>query len=269
MSGADLPVTALEQSVLIVAHPDDEILWFGSIGSRVDRIVVCFLDDPANPELKAAREATLCAHPWHDRITCLGLDETGAFGLAGWPRPEIMEYGLKLERRRAVAIEYQLRFRQLRDALTPIVRGANNVYTHNPWGEYGHEEHVLVNRAATTLAEESGKTVWYSNYASTWSEDLMRRYLDRQDRPVFRGSVPVTQMQDIADVYRRHGAWTWFDDYAWFPEEYFTQGPLNRNDAPGFGWLFPVNFIRLAQRNAFVSRRRDSSMKRFLRRIVR
>lgn len=97
----------------------------------------------------------------------------------------------------------------------------------------------------------------------------MRRYLDRQDRPVFRGSVPVTQMQDIADVYRRHGAWTWFDDYAWFAEEYFTQGPLNRNDAPGFGWLFPVNFIRLAQRNAFVSRRRDSSMKRFLRRIVR
>ena len=269
MTITDLPATALENSVLIVAHPDDEILWFGSVGARVDRIVACFLDDPGNPELRNAREATLRAHPWRDRITCLGLDETGAFGLARWPRPDIMEYGLKIDRRRDTAIEYQLRFRQLRDALTPIVRGANNIFTHNPWGEYGHEEHVLVNCAATTLAEESGKAVWYSNYASTWSEDLMRRYLDTQDRPVFRGQVPVLQMQDIANVYREHGAWTWFDDYAWFPEEFFTQGPLNRSDAPGFGWLFPVNFIRLPKRDEPVATRRDSRLRRFLRRIFR
>lgn len=264
-----IPSSALEGSVLIVAHPDDEILWFGSIGSHVERIVVCFLDDPRNPELRRAREETLRVHPWRDRITCLGLDETGAFGLARWPRPDIMEYGLKIDRRPDVASEYQLRFRQLRDALTPIVRGAKNIFTHNPWGEYGHEEHVLVNRAATTLAEESGTTVWYSNYASTWSEDLMRRYLGRQDRPVFRVSVPVGQMQDIAGVYCRHGAWTWFDDYAWFPEECFTQGPLDRNDAPGFGWLFPVNFIRLPKRDEPVARRRASRFRRLLRRIFR
>ena len=269
MSGMDLPASAHEQSVLIVAHPDDEILWFGSIGSRVDRIVVCFLDDPGNPELKSAREATLRAHPWRERITCLGLDETGAFGLARWPRPDIMEYGLKIERRRDVAIDYQLRFRQLLDALTPVVRGAKNIYTHNPWGEYGHEEHVLVNRAATTLAEESGTTVWYSNYASTWSEDLMRRYLDRQDRPVVRGRVPVVQMQEIAGVYREHGAWTWFDDYAWFAEEHFTQGPLERHDGAGFGWLFPVNFIRLPQREEPAAKKRGSRFERFLRRILR
>jgi LmbE family N-acetylglucosaminyl deacetylase len=269
MTSPDLAVSALEGSVLIVAHPDDEVLWFGSVAAQVDKIVVCFLNDPAKPELRHARERTIESHPWRDRLVCLGLDETGSFGLAGWPRPDIMEYGLKIERRSNVAIEYQSRFQQLRDALTPFVRGANNVFTHNPWGEYGHEEHVLVNRAATTLAEESGTTVWYSNYASTWSEDLMRRYLDRQDRPVFRGSVPITQMQETADVYREHGAWTWFDDYAWFAEEFFTRGPLDMNDAAGFGWLFPVNFIHLPQREEPVAKKRDSRFRRFLRRNLR
>jgi LmbE family N-acetylglucosaminyl deacetylase len=268
MTGAEMAATALEGSVLIVAHPDDEVLWFGSVAARVDHIVVCFLNDPGKPELGLAREKALEAHPWRDRISCLGLDETGAFGLAGWPRPEVTDFGLRLVAPRKIAAEYQKRYQQLCDALTPYVRNATNIFTHNPWGEYGHEEHILVHRAATAVAEANGKSVWYDNYASNWSEDLMRWYLDRAEHQVFQGNVAVEQMDNVANTYRAQGAWTWFDSYVWFSEEFFVRGPLSKNDRPDFGWLFPMNMLRLPERDAPQVPRRKSIIRRTLRKII-
>ncbi|MGI9262858.1 MAG: hypothetical protein ACR2QR_12520, partial [Woeseiaceae bacterium] len=110
---------ALHNSVLIVAHPDDEILWFGSIASQVDRIVVCFSHDPAHPELSKARARTLERHPWAARMVSLGLDETGTFGHAAWPRPAASEFGLEIIGSRELAEQYHSRARQLRQALSP------------------------------------------------------------------------------------------------------------------------------------------------------
>ena len=39
----EFPERALERSVPIVAHPDDEVLWFGSILEQVDRIIICYV----------------------------------------------------------------------------------------------------------------------------------------------------------------------------------------------------------------------------------
>ena len=269
MIAPDIAQAALEDSVLIVAHPDDEILWFGSIAPRVDKIVFCFSNDPAKPDLKKARDATLGAHPWGRRITCLDLDETGAFGLAGWPLPSATESGLRLENAQNVAAEYDTRYQQICESVAPIVRDAANIYTHNPWGEYGHEEHVLVHRAVTALAGKYGKPVWYDNYASNWSEELMRRYMGRTDRRTARADVDVDLMQEIAGVYREHGSWTWFDDYSWFAEECFVLGPLDRNDEPGFGWLFPVNLLWLPERNRPARQQRRTGLRQKIRRMIR
>jgi LmbE family N-acetylglucosaminyl deacetylase len=269
MTTPDIPPAALEGSVLIVAHPDDEILWFGSIAPQVERIVFCFSNDPAKPELKAAREKTLGAHPWSGRITCLDFDETGAFSLAGWPLPDASDSGLRLENAGSVAAAYDSRYEQIHEAVAPIVREAANIYTHNPWGEYGHEEHVLVHRAVTTLAEKHGKPVWYDNYASNWSEELMRRYMDRTDRQTTRGDVDVALMQELADVYKKHGSWTWFEDYSWFAEEFFVQGPLPRIDQAGFGWLLPINMLWLPQRDKPAQPRKKSGFRRIIRKIIR
>ena len=39
----------LEQSILVVAHPDDEILWFSSIADKIHAIVICFMDYRFDP----------------------------------------------------------------------------------------------------------------------------------------------------------------------------------------------------------------------------
>jgi len=248
MTPAPVSKFCAEDSVLVVAHPDDEILWFGSVVADVASIVICFRNDPANPGLAVARDRVLDEHPFRDKIVCLGLDETCAFGHANWPRPETTKFGLRIVNARQIARAYRLCYLQLEKHLAPLIRDATSVITHNPWGEYGHEEHVLVHRAATSLAASEKKDVWYSNHASSWSEDLMRVYLDKSERQIVRREIDAGAMEKIADIYRAHGAWTWFDDYRWFEDEYFVRGPLQRVDRAGFGWLFPVNMLRLEDR---------------------
>ena len=96
----------------------------------------------------------------------------------------------------------------------------------------------------------------------------MRRYLDRAEHQVFSGDVAVEQMEAAANTYRAQGAWTWFDEYVWFPEEFFVKGPLSKNDQPDFGWLFPVNMLRLPEKNAPEVPRRKSIVRRALKRVI-
>ena len=45
----------IENSTLVVAHPDDEILWFGSIVNKCKKVIICF--GPSNNfELSDGRE---------------------------------------------------------------------------------------------------------------------------------------------------------------------------------------------------------------------
>jgi hypothetical protein len=260
--------SALEQSVLVVAHPDDEILWFGSIAARVGQIVICFSNDPVNPELAMARQRTLRQHPWADRIRCLGLDETNAFSSAAWPYPEPTEYGLDIVKAAHARRDYRICFKQLKKKLVPIVRGAANVFTHNPWGEYGHEEHVLVHRAVTAVATKHGTTVWSDNYASNWSEHLMRRYLGVPRPASFSVRTDTASLEAIADIYRANGAWTWFDGMDWFEEEEFISGPLQYRQDPAGGSPIAINMLQLPDRAPPRKEVQPSAVRRYLRRFL-
>jgi len=33
-----------DSSILVVAHPDDEVLWFSSVLERVQETIICFLE---------------------------------------------------------------------------------------------------------------------------------------------------------------------------------------------------------------------------------
>ncbi len=119
----------LEDAVLVVAHPDDEILWFSSIIEYVEKVVVCFLGNEAKyPERAAKRQRVLDRHPID--MTCLGLD-------VDTPEPAV------------------------HDALVQEVDGYTFALTHNPWGEYGHPLHVQTNRTVSRIVDN----VWFSNYA--------------------------------------------------------------------------------------------------------
>ena len=268
MIQSELPEQIFHNSVLVATHPDDESLWFGSIGASVTTIVICFMDDPTNPGLIGARQSSLAEHPWRDRIEILGLQETHAFNGADWSNPELTDAGLRITRDEATEQTYRECAAKLRELLTPHIASADNIFTHNPWGEYGHEEHVLVHRVTTSLAENNATAIWYNNYVSNWSKKLMSRYSDGASQPCYRMPIDRNAVAEIADIYRRHGAWTWLDDFEWFPDECFVKGPLSTARSPS-EWLGPVNMLHLPDRKQPHAAKPRSVVHRAARRIKR
>jgi LmbE family N-acetylglucosaminyl deacetylase len=240
-----LPPQALESSVLVVAHPDDEVLWFGSILDDVDEIIICYTDAGHWPELGEARRRSMEEHEHRDKIVLLDLEQVKSHNKSSWPEPVETDYGLRLDRFQKFDGPFQEQAKRLRAALEPRLSQFRNVFTHNPWGEYGHEDHVQLCRVATQLAEAGSADVWYSSYVSNKSINLMRRYMQGFGSPYFRMDVDQERARMVADTYYRNNAWTWLEDYVWFDSDFFVKGPLVPNPHPCTGALFPVNFLRV------------------------
>jgi LmbE family N-acetylglucosaminyl deacetylase len=239
------PNESLKGATLIVAHPDDEVLWFSSILDAVDKIVICFTDAEHWPGLGEARKRSLAEHPYRDRIVELGLSQVKTHNKSSWPEPVQTEYGLLLDKNPRFDEPYKTRATRLLELLESHVREAKNIYTHNPWGEYGHEDHVQVSHLAKTLANKHKTAIWHSNYVSNKSSALMRRYVRGFGMPYFTMRVDTVRAREIADTYFRNGAWTWFEEYVWFASEAYVAGPLEPSSQSATGAIFPVNYLRL------------------------
>jgi len=230
------------RSLLIIAHPDDEVLWFGSILPLVTKILVCFVDYGPSSRLSAARRELLARYPMAE-IETLGLAEACSLGQANWHNPGISEYGLHLSDP-VVSARYRANYLVLCKLLSTRIGYYKEVFTHNPWGEYGHEDHVQVFRVINALQEDYGFTLWVPAYVSRRSEKLAGNYRITGDNPCISypiGPVKKRCMQ-LKRLYQRHQCWTWFDD--WLPdkgEQTFLSGtfkPVARDSKPaGLHWI--------------------------------
>jgi LmbE family N-acetylglucosaminyl deacetylase len=108
--------------LLVVAHPDDEILWFNP--EEYDKIVIVFGDfgDSRGSDGGNQRRKALEQHPLKDKIVHLNIKESD------FTRDKTKESVYRLNQR---AIEDELR------KFSP-----ETVTTHNGHGEYGHVEHI-------------------------------------------------------------------------------------------------------------------------------
>ncbi|BDA85205.1 hypothetical protein Sa4125_27470 [Aureimonas sp. SA4125] len=259
----------LERSLIVAAHPDDEMLWFNSIIGKVDHAVIVYRNFWAAPELGLARAAAIGALPLK-KVTCLDIDEAGTYGCADWSNPVLTEHGLEFggaETRREikrvtkrsigrilpvtaataperVSAQYAENFQRICDVLEPMLSPDMNVFTHNPWGEYGHEDHIQVFRALDRLRDKIGFRLWMSNYCTERALPLAMRYFVKAPGPYIRLPTDKILADRIADVYRAHGCWTWADDWSWFDEECFMEAP--RGESGGKQrHLFPLNFFSI------------------------
>jgi LmbE family N-acetylglucosaminyl deacetylase len=110
---------------LIVAHPDDECLWFAP--EKYDKIVIVFTDRSDRPGFGDNRRKAIAEHPLKDKIECLDLTESNFW-------------------------RDNTKFQEQKDNYDDIceyLRGidAESIDTHNANGEYGHADHILVRNA--------------------------------------------------------------------------------------------------------------------------
>lgn len=213
-------------TLLVACHPDDEALWFSGVAAEADRIVLVYLDSPAEPGLGAGRRRALAEHPDRDRLTVLGLPEPGLFGAAAGLAEEGGVAGLAFPDPAKAALAARS-LDVLTRVLGPIVSGGGRIHTHGPWGEYGHEEHVLVHHAVRAAAEGTDAEIWCPLYAGPrslpWAAHL-RSGFDGAEQE--RRSCDLVWLRRLRDLYRRHDCWTWGEDCQEAPEEVHARLPL-------------------------------------------
>ncbi len=236
----------LEKSIIISAHPDDEVLWFSSILDKVQEVVVCFLECKSKPYWGIGRRKSLAEYPIKN-ISSLNIDESVVFDAADWQNPVITDYGIEIANKNISDRneKYKKNYDELRRQLEKKLIGYRNVFTHNPWGEYGNEEHIQVYRVIKDLQNRMKFSLWYSNYVSNKSFKLMLDHLDRFHFEYVTFETNKALAHNIKDIYKKNKCWTWYDDWEWFKEELFIKERISQAEEKRLGRLFPTNLIKV------------------------
>jgi len=218
LANTDLVNTDLSNSVLVVAHPDDEALWFSSILEQVGTIVICFTEAPGQPQWTEGREAIKQHWPYSNTVFLDLTESMTVFG-ANWAQPVLTPFGLAIAPNEQTSSEfdssrYEKNFTALGAALPKILQSADRVFTHNPWGEYGHEDHVLVYRAVEAHCKTNNVPLWFSGYVSNRSAALMTQTLVGPQWHYEQRDTHPELLAQLRTLYEQHNCWTWpFDDF--------------------------------------------------------
>jgi len=206
--------------VVIVAHPDDEVLWFSAWLASAQKVVLCFGAPYGKPEKAAARERAVSELDLPG-LAYLAIPEAGVHRLVDWVNPRLSQTGMMITEP-AARFRYDENFVELLERLRPLLGNATDVYTHNAWGEYGHPEHVQVHRAVAALQKEIGFTIWTPNYVGPNSLGLAGII---GSSPCWDRKIEVRPDVALAKVLRasyvRNGAWTWSKHHRWPRTETF------------------------------------------------
>jgi len=172
----------MKHLTIIVAHPDDEVI-FGAAILKEAKKIVCVASDENNPArawCKDRKKAlTKIGELLGIETACLGYNSE--FYRQADPRTG----GL-------IAIEKDL---------LPYIFG--NIFTHNAWGEYGHMDHILVNQIVRA----------HSDHILTTDICLQAGWFNVRKLP--QGSLfkRVTIDPDLyvrcKAIYDKYGCWTW------------------------------------------------------------
>ncbi|MGC2062331.1 MAG: PIG-L family deacetylase [Thermodesulfovibrionales bacterium] len=253
----------LEKSILVVAHPDDEVLWFSSILERVNEVAICFVKCASNPQRELGREKSLSAYPIK-RVSCLGLVEAEIFNKADWQNPVITNCGIEISFDTISGSRYRNNYYELRRQLENKLSDRLNVFTHNPWGEYGHEEHVQVYRIVKELQEKLKFNLWFSNYCSNRSSNLMMQYISGFSSEYMTLKTNKAIANRVMDIYKENNCWTWYDDWEWFNDESFMQDIKSEVGEKTYGHIFPLNMIKMNCLNRSNEQVRQRTLKSIL-----
>lgn len=191
------------RAALVVAHPDDEVLWFSSILSKVARIVICYCAISPTSERAARRRQVIQGYPF-DTVAFLDLTI---------PKRGTAEAGAAASAERSL----------LGDKLSVVLEGMTTVYTHNPWGEYGQGDHQRVHAVVEELGRTAGFGVYLSSYAARHQSAAFHRTLAQGIADIASFAICRRDLDGIIALYRANSCWTWTPRWKWPPREHFLR----------------------------------------------
>ncbi|ASQ47048.1 hypothetical protein [Legionella clemsonensis] len=168
---------------LIVAHPDDEVIWFPS--KYFDLIVIAFLARHDKPYAALCRRLALQEHPLKERILLLEIDESGYW------KDKTREQQFN-----EAKINLYHSLLELKDKYT-----FTEIFTHNSVGEYGHSDHILVHELVKKVF--CGSKI----FCPAIPETRLKNY------NYVSMNSDIEFYNETKDIYIKNKAWTWKIDY--------------------------------------------------------
>jgi len=105
------------------------------------------------PTCSKGRIKAIAEYPLSD-ISCLNIDEAEVFNGKNWGITESTKFGMAIKPNgfsKLQGMSYIRNYHKLKNKLKKILNQYRNVIIHNPWREYGNEEHVQVYRVVKEL----------------------------------------------------------------------------------------------------------------------
>jgi hypothetical protein len=217
-AGSEVPEAA---RLIIVAHPDDEALWLEPWLSADSLVLVAFPNHPREPSITEARQQIRAEFPY-GTMDFLPLQSLDVLGRSDWRRRAPSAYGVELSRDCPPDIRqaYVENYHRLCEVLAPYLAAHSVVYTHNPWGEYGHEEHIQLCRAVLDTGKAHRTSVWAwdglsPSQLARSSMRLRRDYFERglTALPRVTRELDAARYRELKGRYEAAAAWTWDAGY--------------------------------------------------------
>ena len=165
------------KKLMIVAHPDDELIWGGSRLFEDDWFVVCITNGKNKP-----RHAEL------DKV----MKETGDSYI-------IMDFPDKVDGKKS---DWSKDKDTINEYLSDIInmRDWDEIVTHNPAGEYGHIQHRMTSEMVTSLVEDKEKLMYFGIY---YPEKKLEETgsTDKSGQPL--GRISEKDYERKQDIFKR------------------------------------------------------------------
>lgn len=202
----------LRSGILIVSHPDDECLFASSILDKISTLIVCFEKLPFENKITDGRKNSLNTYPLNElTLVNLGLSQANkSFMPNNWFSIKENCYGIKGGYKDK---SYRNNFQILLSELRKYIPNNSFLISHNPWGEYGHEEHCQLFKVVFQIAKETNSDFYVSGYCGNLSTYFARRKLHLLNQEYFKFKTNKKIFIKLKNHYLKNGCWTWYKDY--------------------------------------------------------
>lgn len=148
----DYHISLNMKNLIVVAHPDDEILWFSSILKEPDTgVIFCFQN----------KYPSHIGEEFDYRKYVFNFDyTTKVFKIIKMYKsldiPVVWLQTITTLNPRVCGEVHPSTENHLKENLQSIISLIEpvKIYTHNPWGEYGHQEHILLHKVLQKLRKD-------------------------------------------------------------------------------------------------------------------
>jgi len=211
---------------IVVAHPDDEILWASSIVQNAEKIIICFTKTNNSKIITAGREKSSIETP--KNFYFLNFEEPSNYGFESSAKSQ-----------KAIKI-----YKNLKKKLFSLIN-SETIYTHNPWGEYGHIHHIELHKIVRSICKEKKLFLKVFGYFHLRTLSKRNYFINRNNLKVEKKEVSQKIFFKIKNIYLRNHCWTWPNSYKLPIYEYFyslnegnLEKKIKKNFTPGIYLYF-------------------------------